>query len=126
METKYFRSKYNRSIHGVIWKDTIKDLGVNVYDVIVPCELAVIFGGVFENPSAFTDMLTVVFYRGEPWDDKADLYDRDHDLWLATHNKRNKIWTSILEYYFDEMVDLTGLNAQESADKIRKTVETYQ
>lgn len=127
METKYFRSKYN-GLNTVAWKGTIEALGVSVYDVFVPCELAVILGGEFENPSAFTDVLTVVFtrYEIEPWDKKSELYKDDNALWLACRNKKKETWNSILEYYFDEMVDITGLDPKESADKIRSTVETYQ
>jgi len=107
MEIKYFRSKYAHSKPGM-WIETIQELGVNVYDVIVPSELAVILGGFMENPSAFRDTLTLVFYR-------RDDYYEDADNFIP-----------VLEKYFDELVDLTGLNSKESADKIRSTVETYQ
>jgi len=107
LETKYFRSKYNFKGDGV-WNKTITGLGKSVYDVVVPAELSVILGGYYENPSAFEDSITLVFYR----------HDDGHQF--------SKGFIPVLEKYFDEMVDLTGLSPMESAEKIRSTVETYQ
>ena len=125
METKYFRSKYN-GFHTDRWDKAIKSLGINVYDVIVPCELAVILGGEFENPSAFTGTKTIVFYRKEPERDNTQLWRERRKVWLEYVNHRNDLWITTLSNYFENMVDLTGLNPKESADKIRSVVETYQ
>ena len=125
METKYFRSKYN-TLNSDLWIKTIKSLGVNVYDVIVPCELAVILGGEFENPSAFTDTKTIVFYRKERERDNSQLWKNQREFWLIYVNDRTDLWVSILSNYFENMVDLTGLTPNKAADKIRSTVETYQ
>jgi len=91
-----------------LWENTIIALGVNVYDVVVPTELAIILGGYFENPSAFEDSLTLVFYR----------HDDGHQF--------SKGFVPVLEKYFDEMVDLTDMTPSEAANKIRSVVETYQ
>ena len=108
METKYFMSRYN-TIHKGAWSEIIKHMKVNAYDVIVPCELAVIFGGFFENPNAFGDAKTLMFYKTE--DSKHGRYEE---------------WVDILKKYFNKTVDLTGLGINESIKKIRSTVETYQ
>jgi len=108
MVTRYFRSKYNGP-HKELWEETIKELGINIYDVIVPSELSVVLGCYFENPSAFADSVTLGFYRKDG--DRLNAY--------KTH-------ISILKHYFDEMVDLTGLNAKDSAEKIRSSVAAYQ
>ena len=125
METKYFRSKYNH-FHADVWEDTIKELGINVYDVIVPCELGVILGGYYENPAAFTDKLSLVFYRREIESYNVVPTDLTEEERIENDNCRYKDYVSTLKHYFDELVDLTGLNSKESAEKIRSTVETYQ
>jgi len=125
METKYFRSKYNH-FHADVWEDTIKELGINVYDVIVPCELGVILGGFYENPAAFTDKLSLVFYRRETESYNVVHTNLSEEEQIENDKYRHNDIASTLKHYFDELVDLTGLSPKESAEKIRSTVETYQ
>lgn len=125
MVTKYFQSRFNE-IHKKEWKEIIKLLGTNVYDVVVPCELAVILGGYFENPNSFKDCLTLVFYKTDEERDGSLSQKNTYDTWKRFDVAKYETWVGILENYFDEMVDLTGLTPIGAADKIRETVETYQ
>ena len=125
METKYFQSKYNET-HRECWKDIISELGVRVYDVIVPCELAVILGGYFENPSAFTDKVSLVFYKTDIEDDGSRSYKENYEMWELFEKRKYVVWSDLLHKYFDEVVDITGLDASAAARKIRRVVESYQ
>lgn len=125
METKFFRSKYS-TVHKSEWESIIKILNVHPYDVIVPCELAVILGGYFENPQAFKDCATLVFYKKDMEDDGTISFKTVHDKWSLFEKRKYEVWESILNHYFDEMVDLTGLTPEGAAEKIRGVVETYQ
>jgi len=125
MEIKYFQSKYN-ALHRDQWKDIIDQLGVHPYDVIVPCELAVILGGFFENPSAFDGVKTLVFYKKEYQYDIKHKDKKTESLWMMFEKAKLDSWVSILSHYFNKMVDLTGLNPKEAAERIKKVIETYQ
>jgi hypothetical protein len=125
METKYFQSRYNE-IHRTDWDEIKKSLGVNVYDVVVPCELAVILGGYFENPNAFKNVLTLCFYKTDEEPDGSVSYRTQYETWRLFDKAKYGVWVDILKNYYDEMVDLTGLTPHAAAAKIRKTVETYQ
>ena len=122
METKYFQSKYNE-IHRQDWKGIIKALKVNVYDVYVPCELAVILGGYFENPTAFKGVKTLVFYKTDFEDDGSSAYKNDYKTWELFEKRKYDVWVQMLKSYFDETVDLTGLSHKDAAERIRTTVE---
>lgn len=124
MEIKYFQSRYNE-LHKKDWQAIIKTLGVRIYDVIIPCELAVIFGGYFENPSAFKGTKTVVFYKTDHEDDGSVAYKKQRDVWTMFENEKYKSWASMLGIYFDEAIDITGLKPKDAAERIRKTVEAY-
>jgi hypothetical protein len=122
METKYFQSKYNE-FHRQAWKGIIKELGANVYDVFVPCELAVILGGYFENPTAFKGIKTLVFYKTDFEDDGSASYKQQYDTWALFEKRKYEVWVQMLKSYFDETVDLTGLTPKDAAERIRETVE---
>jgi hypothetical protein len=129
METKFFRSKLAET-RKEIWSETIKDLGVNVYDVLVPAELYVILGGDWENPTAFHDKNTIVFYRREneePRKKRAEFYqDKYRTVWERFETHKNNIQMNILKLYYDKIIDLTGLSAKKSATLIRKTIEAHK
>ena len=97
---------------------------MNVYDVIVPCELGVVFGGCFENPSAFINSLSLVFFKGDV--EKVPGDATNIEAWKESEAVRSKIHLSILKTCFDEVVDITGLDPKDAAEKIRSTVEAYQ
>ena len=109
MDTKFFKSKYGKNELTKEWDAVIKSLGVNVYDVIVPCERAVVLGGFWENPSVFADIETFVFYIK-----KSDKSFRAHN-----HN----LCVDILRLYYGEMFDITNMAPDQAAEYIRKILE---
>ena len=125
MVTKYFHSRYN-IIHKKEWDSIISSLGKGVYDVAIPCELAVILGGYFENPSAFSDKLSLVFYKTDLEDDGSASYKKNYDAWEVFEQRKYEVWSDLLKRYFDEAVDLTGFSIDGAVKKIRETIETYK
>ena len=122
MVIKYFQSRYNET-HKQAWKDIVKELGINIYDVIIPCELAVILGGYFENPSAFKGIKTLVFYKTDLEDNGSASYKKQYDTWAIFEKGKYELWVQMLNSYFDKTVDLTGLSPKKAAERIRKTIE---
>lgn len=108
MDTKFFRSRFSGELKQE-WKDIIKSLGVNVYDVMVPCERAVVLGGMWENPSAFQDIDTFVFYLKR--------MDGSFRAWM------DGVHVDVLRIYYDKMFNLSGMDSSQAATYIRKTLE---
>ena len=105
MDTKYFKSKFGRIDMFEKWDAVIQALDVNVYDIIVPCERAVILGGFWENPSVFADIETFVFY--------IKMTDRTYRA--HTHN----IHVDILRLYYGEMFDISHMAPDQAAEYIK-------
>jgi len=109
MDTKYFKSRHGKSQLPKEWDAVIKAIGVNVYDIIVPCERAVILGGFWENPSAFKDVETYVFYMLAP---------------LGSFLGQNqRLYVDILRLYYDNIHNITDLEPTKAAEYIRGILE---
>ena len=82
-----------------------------MYDVIVPCERAVVLGGFWENPSVFKDIDAYVFY----------LKETGSSLRAYMHGT----YVDILRLYYgeDRLFNLTGLKVEKAAKYIKETVE---
>ena len=87
----------------------ISELEINVYDVMVPCERAVVLGGLWENPSVFKDIDTYVFY--------AKQTASKFMMW------KQGMLIDILRVYYDNMISLTDMPVKKASALIRKTVE---
>lgn len=133
MVTRYFKSRFSQN-HKKEWEDIIKALGINVYDVMVPSELYVILGGTWENPTAFHDKKTIVFYKKDvEWPTKNNaienserMSEKHPEVWEDFENRKQGLFIDILSHYYDTMIDLTGMNTKDSADKIRGEIEAYK
>ena len=87
-------------------------MGVNIYDVAVPCERAVVFGGFWENPSVFKDSITYVFYKK-----RTD---------TRFHQWRHSLNVDILRLYYDNMFNVTDMSDEQTVNFIRKTLEAEE
>ena len=101
MTFKFFKAtRKNHSIGNILAE--LEDRGHRVYTHARDTDISIILHGTFENPCIFKGKKVLAF-NSEDW---------------GKHGEWEHLFKPILEEYYDEFIDITGLSSKEQAGRL--------